>query len=47
MNARNIAMEKAKLVKRLITKKIQAQRSPRRPPSTMVQSGMSTTFTMM
>ena len=40
-------MEKARLVKRLITKKIHGTRSPRLRPSTIVHSGRSTTLTMM
>jgi hypothetical protein len=47
MKAKKKAMAKARLVKRLMTKKIQAHRRPRRDPSTIVQSGISTTFTMM
>jgi hypothetical protein len=46
MKARKNATEKARLVKRLITKKIQAHLRPRREPSTIVHKGMRITFTI-
>jgi hypothetical protein len=46
MKARKNAMDMARLVKRLITKKIAAHLRPRLVPSTIVQSGMRTRFTI-
>jgi hypothetical protein len=40
-------MAKAKLVNRLITKKIHGDLMPRRRPSLIVQSGSRTTLAMM
>jgi len=47
MKARKNATEKARLVKRLMTKKIHGKRRPRRLPSVIVHSGRSTRFTMV
>jgi hypothetical protein len=47
MKARNSATEKARLVKRLMMKKIQATRMSRRRPSMIDHSGNSKTLTMM